>query len=131
MVYFGAHSHVGEITEDAMARIRETHYDFLGSFTRRSLKQPKTLFNLLRLWIIFLSRLYGSSRERARDAIFYSYTKHINGFAAHLDHDLALAISSKCTQGRSNVLGSSAKDYTFLHFFVCLLMVERISNLFS
>lgn len=67
MVYFGAHSHVGEITEDAMDRVKETHYDFLGSFT--------------------------GSRERATDAIFYSYTKHINGFAAHLDHDLAYEIS--------------------------------------
>lgn len=36
VVYFGAHSHVGEITEDAMDRVRETHYDFLGSFTGRS-----------------------------------------------------------------------------------------------
>lgn len=67
VVYFGAHSHVGEITEDAMDRVKETHYDFLGSFT--------------------------GSRERATDAIFYSYTKHINGFAAHLDHDLAYEIS--------------------------------------
>jgi hypothetical protein len=71
VVYFGAHSHVGEITEDAMDRVKETHYDFLGSFT--------------------------GSRERATDAIFYSYTKHINGFAAHLDHDLAYEISSKYT----------------------------------
>ncbi|KAG7583372.1 Peptidase S8/S53 domain superfamily [Arabidopsis suecica] len=67
VVYFGAHSHVGEITEDAMDRVKETHYDFLGSFI--------------------------GSREIATDAIFYSYTKHINGFAAHLDHDLAYAIS--------------------------------------
>ncbi|XP_019096193.1 PREDICTED: subtilisin-like protease SBT5.3 isoform X1 [Camelina sativa] len=67
VVYFGAHSHVEEITEDAMDRVRETHYDFLGSFT--------------------------GSREKATDDIFYSYTKHINGFAAHLDHDLAYAIS--------------------------------------
>ncbi|CAE5972686.1 unnamed protein product [Arabidopsis arenosa] len=67
VVYFGAHSHVGEITKDAMDRVKETHYDFLGSFI--------------------------GSREIATDAIFYSYTKHINGFAAHLDHDLAYAIS--------------------------------------
>ncbi|CAN6812385.1 unnamed protein product [Brassica oleracea] len=67
VVYFGSHSHVGVITQDAMDRVRETHYDFLGSFT--------------------------GSREIATGAIFYSYTKHINGFAAHLDHDLASAIS--------------------------------------
>ncbi|KAJ4871144.1 Subtilisin-like protease SBT5.3 [Raphanus sativus] len=60
VVYFGSHSHVGEITPDAMDRSQG---------------------NTLRL----------SCREIATDAIFYSYTKHINGFAAHLDHDLASA----------------------------------------
>ncbi|CAN8258157.1 unnamed protein product [Cochlearia groenlandica] len=67
VVYFGSHSHVGEITEDDIDRVRETHYDFLGSFL--------------------------GSREIATNAIFYSYTKHINGFAAHLDHNLAYKIS--------------------------------------
>ncbi|KAL1192019.1 Subtilisin-like protease SBT5.3 [Cardamine amara subsp. amara] len=67
VVYFGGHSHVGEITKDVINRVRETHYDFLGSFT--------------------------GSHDIATNAIFYSYTKHINGFAAHLDHDLAYSIS--------------------------------------
>ncbi|KAL6604489.1 hypothetical protein ACP70R_042916 [Stipagrostis hirtigluma subsp. patula] len=31
--------------------------------------------------------------EKAREAIFYSYTKHINGFAANLDADTAAAIA--------------------------------------
>lgn len=32
-------------------------------------------------------------KEKARDAIFYSYTKHINGFAANLEEEEAIAIS--------------------------------------
>ncbi|KAG0449630.1 hypothetical protein HPP92_027281 [Vanilla planifolia] len=34
------------------------------------------------------------SKENAKDAIFYSYTRHINGFAAILDEEVALAISN-------------------------------------
>ncbi|KAG0449045.1 hypothetical protein HPP92_027528 [Vanilla planifolia] len=34
------------------------------------------------------------SKELANDAIFYSYTRHINGFAAMLDEEVALAISN-------------------------------------
>lgn len=50
VVYFGSHSHVGVITQDAMDRVRETHYDFLGSFTGRSFEQPTILllFNIYR-----------------------------------------------------------------------------------
>jgi hypothetical protein len=35
------------------------------------------------------------SREKARQAIFYSYTKHINGFAANLDPGAAAEIASE------------------------------------
>lgn len=35
------------------------------------------------------------SQEKAREATFYSYTKHINGFAANLDDEVAAAIASK------------------------------------
>lgn len=34
------------------------------------------------------------SKEKAQDAIFYSYTKHINGFAATLEDSEAAQISS-------------------------------------
>ena len=52
VVYFGSHSHVGVITQDAMDRVRETHYDFLGSFTGRSFEQPTIL--LLFIFILHL-----------------------------------------------------------------------------
>lgn len=35
------------------------------------------------------------SKEKAREAIFYSYTKHINGFAANLDAAAAAEIASE------------------------------------
>lgn len=34
------------------------------------------------------------SKEKARDAIFYSYTKEINGFAANMDENEANELSS-------------------------------------
>ncbi|KAK8517883.1 hypothetical protein V6N13_128041 [Hibiscus sabdariffa] len=45
----------------------ESHYDFLGSFL--------------------------GSHEHAREAMFYSYTRHINGFAANLDDEVAAEIA--------------------------------------
>ncbi|KAL1143472.1 hypothetical protein V6Z11_A11G162900 [Gossypium hirsutum] len=47
--------------------VTETHYEFLGSFL--------------------------GSREDARQAIFYSYTRHINGFAANLADEVASEIA--------------------------------------
>lgn len=35
------------------------------------------------------------SIKKAKDAIFYSYTRHINGFAAILEDEEAAALSSK------------------------------------
>ncbi|KAI4324583.1 hypothetical protein MLD38_030058 [Melastoma candidum] len=68
VVYFGAHtpSHEG-LSQHELDRVTESHYDFLGSFL--------------------------GSREDARDAIFYSYTRHINGFSATIDDEVADRIS--------------------------------------
>ncbi|XP_047951590.1 subtilisin-like protease SBT5.3 [Salvia hispanica] len=67
VVYLGAHSHgIGLQSHDYDA-VTESHYQFLGSFL-------------------------GSS-DKAKDAIFYSYTKHINGFAAILEDEEASRIS--------------------------------------
>ncbi|KAK8461495.1 hypothetical protein SEVIR_1G046500v4 [Setaria viridis] len=40
-----------------------------------------------------LAGVLGGDKEKARDAIFYSYTKHINGFAANLDAATAAEIA--------------------------------------
>ncbi|KAL0353948.1 UNVERIFIED_CONTAM: Subtilisin-like protease SBT5.3 [Sesamum angustifolium] len=67
VVYLGAHSHGTQVTSSDYDRVTESHYEFLGSFL-------------------------GSS-GKARDAIFYSYTRHINGFAATLEDEEAVRIS--------------------------------------
>ncbi|XP_051126249.1 subtilisin-like protease SBT5.3 [Andrographis paniculata] len=68
VVYLGSHSHGDQaLTSIDYDKVADSHYQFLGSFL-------------------------GSS-ERAKDAIFYSYTRHINGFAAILEDDEAVQIS--------------------------------------
>lgn len=43
----------------------------------------------------FLEYTYIYSKDKAKDAIFYSYTRHINGFAAILEDEEAAQIASK------------------------------------
>jgi hypothetical protein len=53
--------------------------------------------------VIDLFSLSQCSKAKAQDAIFYSYTKHINGFAANLDAAEAAEIASefRSLRGRS------------------------------
>ncbi|GER53378.1 subtilase family protein [Striga asiatica] len=67
VVYLGAHSHGTQVTSSDYDRVTQSHYDFLGSFL--------------------------GSCDKAKDAIFYSYTRHINGFAATLEESEAFQIS--------------------------------------
>ncbi|XP_057526335.1 subtilisin-like protease SBT5.3 [Amaranthus tricolor] len=68
VVYMGAHSHdQHQLSDYHLQQLTESHYDFLGS--------------------------YLGSREKAKNAIFYSYTRHINGFAAILEEEHALNIA--------------------------------------
>ncbi|KAL9243889.1 hypothetical protein vseg_017726 [Gypsophila vaccaria] len=67
IVYMGAHSHGEDVSENDLQRVKESHYELLGS--------------------------YLGSRSCAEDAIFYSYTRHINGFAAVFDEELAIQIA--------------------------------------
>ncbi|KAF5202332.1 Subtilisin-like protease, partial [Thalictrum thalictroides] len=66
VVYMGEHSHGPEVTQFDIDQVKESHCDLLNSFL-------------------------GSS-ESAKEAIFYSYTRHINGFAAFLEEEEAEAI---------------------------------------
>ncbi|TVU09955.1 hypothetical protein EJB05_43454, partial [Eragrostis curvula] len=70
VVYLGGHSHgrEGAALAANRERARRSHYALLRSVLR--------------------------SDEKARDAIFYSYTRYINGFAATLEEDDAAEISS-------------------------------------
>ncbi|KAL8144842.1 hypothetical protein AgCh_003163 [Apium graveolens] len=67
VVYMGAHSHGQSVSSADLDRVTESHYMFLQSFLAKT--------------------------EEAKDAIFYSYTRHINGFAATLDDEAAARIA--------------------------------------
>lgn len=67
VVYFGGHSHGPKPSSLDANLAKDSHYEFLGSFL--------------------------GSREFAEDAIFYSYTRHINGFAATLEDEVAAEIA--------------------------------------
>ncbi|XP_042518868.1 subtilisin-like protease SBT5.3 [Macadamia integrifolia] len=67
VVYFGGHSHGVQPSSIDLHGVTESHYEFLGSFL--------------------------GSKEKAIDAIFYSYKWHINGFAALLEDEEAKEIS--------------------------------------
>ncbi|KAK8939771.1 Subtilisin-like protease [Platanthera guangdongensis] len=70
VVYLGGHTNIPETLSDSTdEQIRESHFELLGSYLQ--------------------------SKEKARDAIFYSYTRYINGFAAILDEEVALEISKQ------------------------------------
>ncbi|KAE8703945.1 hypothetical protein F3Y22_tig00110462pilonHSYRG00391 [Hibiscus syriacus] len=66
VVYLGGHSHGIRLSSVDLDAVTESHYDFLGSFL--------------------------GSHEHAREAMFYSFTRHINGFAANLDDEVAAEI---------------------------------------
>ncbi|CAN4106651.1 unnamed protein product [Withania somnifera] len=61
IVYLGEHSHGPGVTSALLQSVVDSHHEFLGSFL--------------------------GCKEKAKDAIFYSYKRHINGFAAVLDDD--------------------------------------------
>ncbi|KAE8685275.1 Subtilisin-like protease SBT5.3 [Hibiscus syriacus] len=67
VVYLGGHSHGIESSSVDLDTVTDSHYDFLRTFL--------------------------GSHEHAREAIFYSYTRHINGFAANLDDEIAAEIA--------------------------------------
>ncbi|KAK3200164.1 hypothetical protein Dsin_023579 [Dipteronia sinensis] len=69
IVYFGAHSHGSEPTSADQERATDSHHEFLGSFM--------------------------GCKEKAKQSIFYSYNKHINGFAARLEEKEAKEIASR------------------------------------
>ncbi|KAK7304842.1 hypothetical protein VNO77_42733 [Canavalia gladiata] len=67
VVYMGAHSHGPELSSIDFNQVTQSHYEFLGSFLRSS--------------------------NTAKESIFYSYTRHINGFAANLEEEVASKIA--------------------------------------
>ncbi|MCI15502.1 subtilisin-like protease-like, partial [Trifolium medium] len=67
IVYLGSHTHGEGVTELDFHRVTETHHEFLQS--------------------------YVGSYEKAKEAMIYSYTRNINGFAAILEEKEAASIA--------------------------------------
>ncbi|KAK4275657.1 hypothetical protein QN277_018698 [Acacia crassicarpa] len=85
VVYLGSHSHGPKPSSADMDFATSSHYDLLASVL--------------------------GSHERAKEAIFYSYNRHINGFAALLEDDEAAKIR-KNPRVVSVFLGQSHKLHT-------------------
>ncbi|XP_038982926.1 subtilisin-like protease SBT5.4 isoform X2 [Phoenix dactylifera] len=67
VVYLGGHSHNGEEASlHVSKRVRDSHHELLASVL--------------------------GNKEKAQDALFYSYTRYINGFAANLEEEEAMEI---------------------------------------
>ncbi|KAG6754846.1 hypothetical protein POTOM_040644 [Populus tomentosa] len=69
VVYLGRNSHTSKPSTLGNDGMTESHYDLLGSCLK--------------------------SKEKAKEAIFYSYTSHINGFAATLEDDEVDQLSNR------------------------------------
>ncbi|RXH90162.1 hypothetical protein DVH24_032519 [Malus domestica] len=67
VVYLGSHSHPPNLSELELNQVTDNHHEFLGSFL--------------------------GSHEVAKESMFYSYTRHINGFAATLEEEEAAQIA--------------------------------------
>nr|GMD03543.1 subtilisin-like protease SBT5.3 [Ipomoea batatas] len=67
VVYLGGHSHGKQVSSVDLHRVKHSHHQLLGT--------------------------YLGSSDKAKDAIFYSYTRHINGFAAMLEEEEAAEIA--------------------------------------
>ncbi|KAM1762962.1 hypothetical protein TB1_005439 [Malus domestica] len=67
IVYLGSHAHAPQVSEADLHRVTHSHHEFLGSFL--------------------------GSTEKAKEAIIYSYKRHINGFATTLEEEEAAQIA--------------------------------------
>lgn len=102
IVYMGAHSHGANPSTKDFDQVTDYHHNFLANFVGRYAEVMdysiinfvlciKVLFSNLWIYIFVFVVLY--SLEEAKDAMFYSYTRHINGFAANLEEHQAAEIA--------------------------------------
>ncbi|KAI4351493.1 hypothetical protein L6164_005859 [Bauhinia variegata] len=67
IVYLGSHSHGRNPSSADLESVTESHYNLLGS--------------------------YVGSKSKAKESIFYSYNRYINGFAAELEEEEAIELA--------------------------------------
>ncbi|RZR78305.1 hypothetical protein BHM03_00003578 [Ensete ventricosum] len=100
VVYLGEHSHSSQLSPlEASKRATESHYELLGSS---------------------LMLLIKNSKEKVQDAIFYSYTHHINGFAAYLEVEEAMKVSGRACLRFSFRCCALREKVLFKHCFLFL-----------
>jgi hypothetical protein len=98
VVYLGRQSYASEPSTTDLDRVTDAHHELLGSCMKRwcSAENFRSVINGVfgcsntddQVWIRY------DSKEKAKQAIFYSYTRYINGFAAILEDEEAAEISS-------------------------------------
>lgn len=105
-MYLGAQPHVLDPSSVDLDSVTNSHYNLLGSvlgrYGIRYKFWPGSDFFFF-FFLFFMSNVvefvicctFFNSNERAQEAIFYSYNRNINGFAAILDEEEAAQISSK------------------------------------
>ncbi|XP_028071440.1 subtilisin-like protease Glyma18g48580 [Camellia sinensis] len=96
IVYMGVHSHGLEDAEATVSKVKDSHCQFLASFL-------------------------GSS-EKAKEAIFYSYSQDINGFATTLEDEKAAAIASTYKHYKLLMMMMTARQM-YLGFFFFMMMI--------
>lgn len=104
-MYLGSHAHAPQVSEADLHRVTHSHHEFLGSFLGRcththtytsisAMHVPSVHGFLLIIVIISFILTCMCSTEKAKEAIIYSYKRHINGFAATLEEEEAAQIAS-------------------------------------
>lgn len=81
--------------------------------------QPSILF--LFFCLLKCLSLFPCSSNTAKESIFYSYTRHINGFAATLEEEVASEIASQNSETFSPSASSSSVFSVFQFFFSHIL----------
>jgi len=96
----GSHSHGPNPSSFDIESATNSHYDLLGSYLGRYGTIQLNPHYVILMWQnqneywLDLIYFFLHSTEKAKEAIFYSYNKNINGFAAILDEDEAAKIAS-------------------------------------
>ena len=71
-----------------------------------------------KLLLFFIFHLFSCSKEIAKDAIIYSYQRHINGFSANLEEEMAAEIASEFIE--------ACKQFHSLYMYIYIVLMRYI-----